>query len=159
MYYFVSFVRTNAALITTLDSESAVAKLRYVIDGMLGNEEMLVTIVAFAITVIIVYLIRRLSVDHAWTISIIVGTVTCVVVLLLGDLAFDINISIVAAIIGAIVSFGIAKVLEFFVFNVDYTRAVYVQFEDDEYSYSVKAIPKNSVKKAKKTVKKITSVI
>lgn len=159
VYYFVAFVRTNAALITTLDSDSAVAKLRYVIDGMLGNEEMLVTIVAFAITVIIVYLIRRLSVDHAWTISIIVGTVTCVVVLLLGDLAFDINVSIVTAIIGAVVSLAIAKVLEFFAFNVDYTRTEYVQFEDDEYYYYVKAIPKNSVTKAKKTVKKITSVI
>ncbi|MBQ7066456.1 MAG: hypothetical protein IJN92_06510 [Lachnospiraceae bacterium] len=159
VYYFVSFVRSNAALITTLDSDSAVAKLRYVIDGMLGNEEMLVTIAAFAVTVIIVYLIRRLSVDYAWTISIIVGTVTCVVALLLGDLAFDINVSIVTAIIGAVVSFAIAKVLEFFAFNVDYTRTEYVQFEDDEYYYYVKAIPKNSVTKAKKTVKKITSVI
>ena len=35
----------------------------------------------------------------------------------------------------------------------------YVQFEDDEYYYYVKAIPKNSVTKSKKTVKKITSVI
>lgn len=159
VYYFISFVRTNAAFIMTLDADSAVARLRYVIDGMLGNQEMLVTLAGFAITVIIVYLIRRLSVDHAWTISMIVGTVTCVVILLLGDLAFDIHISIVAAVLGAVVSFFIAKVLEFFAFNVDYTRTEYVQFEDDEYYYYVKAIPKNSVTKAKKTVKKITSVL
>lgn len=159
VYYLIYYISTNATVITTLDAESAVAKLRYVIDGMLNNKEMLVTIAAFAITVIVVYLIRRLSVDHAWTISIIVGVVTCVVVLLLGDLMFDINISIVAIILGAVVSLLIAKVLEFFAFNVDYTRTEYVQFEDDEYYYYVKAIPKNSVKKAKKTVKKITSVI
>ena len=65
----------------------------------------------------------------------------------------------VGVIVGMVVSFGLCKVLEFFAFNVDYTRTEYVQFEDDEYYYYVKAIPKNSVTKSKKTVKKITSVI
>ncbi len=159
VYYLIYYVQTNAAIITSLDGDNAVAKLHYVVEGMLNNKEMFVTMAAFAITVILVYLIRRLSVDHAWTISMIVGSVTCIVMLLLGDLMFEVNSSIAAMIIGAVVSFLLAKVLEFFAFNVDYTRTEYVQFEDDEYYYYVKAIPKNSVKKAKKTVKKITSVL
>lgn len=159
VYYLIYYVQTNAAVITSLDGDNAVAKLHYVVEGMLNNKEMFVTMAAFAVTVILVYLIRRLSVDHAWTISMIVGTVTCVVLLLLGDLIFEVNISIAAMLIGAVISFLLAKVLEFFAFNVDYTRTEYVQFEDDEYYYYVKAIPKNSVKKAKKTVKKITSVL
>ena len=159
-YYLIYYIQTNAAVITSLDGgDNAVAKLHYVVEGMLNNKEMFVTMAAFAVTVILVYLIRRLSVDHAWTISMIVGIVTCVVLLLLGDLMFEVNISIAAMLIGAVVSFLLAKVLEFFAFNVDYTRTEYVQFEDDEYYYYVKAIPKNSVKKAKKTVKKITSVL
>ena len=159
VYYLIYYIRTNAAIITSLDGDGPVAKLHYIVEGMLNNKEMFVTMVAFAVTVILVYLIRRLSVDHAWTISMIVGSVTCVVLLLLGDLMFEVNISIAAMLIGAIISFLLAKVLEFFAFNVDYTRTEYVQFEDDEYYYYVKAIPKNSVKKAKKTVKKITSVL
>ncbi|MCM1160305.1 MAG: hypothetical protein NC412_03685 [Roseburia sp.] len=159
VYYLIYYVQTNAAIITSLDGDNPVARLHYVVEGMLNNKAMFVTMAAFAITVILVYLIRRLSVDHAWTISMIVGIVTCIVMLLLGDLMFDVNSSIAAMIIGAIVSFLLAKVLEFFAFNVDYTRTEYVQFEDDEYYYYVKAIPKNSVKKAKKTVKKITSVL
>lgn len=159
VYYLIHYIQTNAAIIISLNGEGAVAKLHYVVEGMLNNKEMFVTMAAFAVTVILVYLIRRLSVDHAWTISMIVGSVTCVVLLLLGDLMFEVNISIAAMLIGVIVSFLLAKVLEFFAFNVDYTRTEYVQFEDDEYYYYVKAIPKNSVKKAKKTVKKITSVL
>lgn len=159
VYYLIYYVQTNAAIITSLDGDNPVARLHYVVEGMLNNKEMFVTMAAFAITVILVYLIRRLSVDHAWTISMIVGIVTCIVMLLLGDLMFDVNSSIAAMIIGAIVSLLLAKVLEFFAFNVDYTRTEYVQFEDDEYYYYVKAIPKNSLKKAKKTVKKITSVL
>ena len=72
---------------------------------------------------------------------------------------FDTNISILALILGTVVSLLLVKSLQFFVFNVDYTRTEYVQFEDDEYYYYVKAIPKNSVAKAEKTVKKITGVL
>jgi disulfide oxidoreductase YuzD len=40
---------------------------------------------------------------------------------------------------------------------VDYTRTERVQFEDDEYYYYVKAVPKNMIAEPKKTVKKIVS--
>ena len=36
----------------------------------------------------------------------------------------------------------IAVILQFFVFSVDYTRVEHTQFEDDEYYYYVKAVPK-----------------
>ena len=136
VYYLIYYIQTNAAIIASLDGDNAVAKLHYVVEGMLNNKEMFVTMAAFAVTVILVYLIRRLSVDHAWTISMIVGSVTCIVMLLLGDLMFDVNSSIGSMIIGAVVSFLLAKLLEFFAFNVDYTRTEYVQFEDDEYYYN-----------------------
>ena len=45
--------------------------------------------------------------------------------------------------------------IKFFVFNVDYTRTERVQFEDDEYYYYVKAVPKNTVSIADKQIKKI----
>lgn len=159
VYYLIQFVSTSANTIASLGAENAIGKFRFVIDGMMNNKQMLVMIVAFAITILIVYVLRRLSVDHAWTIALVAGCVTNVVILLIGDLMFDTTTSVAGVIIGMIVSFGLCKVLEFFVFNVDYTRTEYVQFEDDEYYYYVKAIPKNSVTKSKKTVKKITSVI
>ena len=34
----------------------------------------------------------------------------------------------------------------FFIFNVDYRKSEYLQFEDDGYYYYVKAIPKISVR-------------
>jgi hypothetical protein len=41
------------------------------------------------------------------------------------------------------------------VFSVDYTRTEYLQFEDDEYYYYVKAVPKAAVAIPEKTVKRI----
>lgn len=159
VYYFISFVRSNATAITTLDTENAIGRFRYIIDGMLNNKPMLVMIAAFAVTVMVVYLLRRLSVDYAWTIALVAGCVINIVLLLVGDLMFDTRTSIVAVLVGTVIAFLLCKVFQFFAFNVDYTRTEYVQFEDDEYFYYVKAVPKNSVSKTKKTVKKITSVI
>lgn len=159
VYYLVTYVQINETALNSLEVDNAVGKLRFLIDGIFSNKAMLVTIAAFALTVLLVYIIRRMSVDHAWTIAMVVGTVTCVVLLLLGDLVLDTSPSILGTILGALFSFLIAKALQFFIFNVDYTRTEYVQFEDDEYYYYVKAVPKNSLSKTNKTVKKITSVL
>ena len=160
VYYLLVYVKENAAAISAMEgSENALARFRFLIDGMINNKTMYVLIMAFAITVVIVYLLRRLPVDYCWTIAIVIGSVVCIVAILMGDLSFETNISIMATVIGTVVSALLCKVLEFFVFNVDYSRTEYVQFEDDEYYYYVRAVPKNSVGKSKKTVKKITSVL
>lgn len=158
-YYVITYMKVNAAVISSLDVDNIINRFRYVIDGLLADKEMRLFVISFCATTIIVYIIRRLSVDHAWTVAIFVGAVSNVVILLLGDLTYGTGISTFATIIGSAVSVLLAKIVQFFAFNVDYTRTEYVQFEDDEYYYYVKAIPKNSVTKAKRTVKKITSVL
>jgi hypothetical protein len=58
-------------------------------------------------------------------------------------------------IVGSVVSVLVALVVKFFVFSVDYTRTERLQFEDDEYYYYVKAVPKASIAIPEKTVKRI----
>ena len=70
---------------------------------------------------------------------------------------YDTNVSIAGVLIGGIIAILLAKVLQFFVFSVDYSRTERVQFEDDEYYYYVKAVPKLSVATPTKTVKKINT--
>ena len=148
----------SANALTALDAEDIASKFKYLIDGILGNKEMFVMIVAFAITIILVYVIRRMNIDYAWTIAIIVGGLADILILLIGDLMYTTNISILGVILGSIVAFGIVKVLQFFVFNVDYARTERVQFEDDEYYYYVKAVPKITVATPSRTVKRIHTV-
>jgi len=155
--YLVSYIADNAASFTGAEMEDMVARFRLIIDGFLGNKDMFLTIVAFAVTIIVVYLIRRMSINYAWTIAIIAGALTDVMVLLVGDLIFDTNVPIGGVIIGNIFSVLIAMIVQFFAFNVDYSRAEKVQFEDDEYYYYVKAIPKITVATPSRTVKKINT--
>jgi len=157
VYYLLQTVITNAPTINSMGAEEATAKLRLLIDGMLGNKAMLVTIAAFAITVIVVYLIRRMSVDHSWTIAMVAGVMIEVMILLVGDLMYDTNLSIVSALLGAVVTLIACKIIEFFRFCLDYSRTEKVQFEDDEYYYYVKAVPKMTVAAPANTVKKINT--
>ncbi|MCI8977884.1 hypothetical protein D5282_15130 [bacterium 1xD8-48] len=155
--FLIGHVTDNATAIMSMDSDDMATRFRFIIDSFLDNKEMLFTIAAFAVTITVVYLIRRMSVDYAWTIAIIAGALTDVVLLLVGDLMFDTNVSFGGIIIGTIIAVLIAKVVEFFSFNLDYSRTEKVQFEDDEYYYYVKAIPKFTVSTPSRTVKRINA--
>lgn len=155
IYYALTYVSSIAPVLAASDSESIFEKIRMLIDAIIQNKEMLMVIVAFSATILIVYLIRRLPVDHSWTIAIITGTLMNILIILIGDLKYNTYISIASLIFGSIVSVLVSIVLKFFVFNVDYGRTERVQFEDDEYYYYVKAVPKNTVAIPNKKVKKI----
>lgn len=157
VYNLISYVSDNATAISALDVTEATARLRMVIDALLDNRAMFVTLAAFAITLIVVYIIRRLSVDYSWTIAIIAGAMLDAVILLVGDLMYDTNVSVLGVIFGSLLAIALTKALQFFVFNVDYSRTEKVQFEDDEYYYYVKAVPKLTVAEPAKTVKRINT--
>lgn len=157
VYYLLHTMIGNASTINTMGDEDATAKIRLLIDGLLDNKAMLVVITSFAITVLVVYLIRRMSVDHSWTIAMIAGAMVNILILLVGDLLYDTNISVGGVFVGTVVAILAGKVIEFFRLFLDYGRTEKVQFEDDEYYYYVKAVPKMSVAVSTKTVKKINT--
>lgn len=156
VYYFLTTIVGCAPTLRTMGDEMA-DRIRFLLETIMSNRTVVVIAGAFAVTVIVVYLIRRMSVEYAWTIAMVAGAMTNLVVLLVGDLLYDINLSMGSAILGSIIAVLVAKVIEFFRFCVDYSRTEKVQFEDDEYYYYVKAVPKMSVAVSTRTVKKINS--
>lgn len=157
VYYMLTNISDNATIISSMGADEATAKLRMVIDSVLGNRAMIVMIVAFAITITVVYLVRRMSINYSWSIAMVAGVIIDLVVLLVGDLMYDTQMSLGMAVLGSIVALLIAKILEFFRFCVDYNRTEKVQYEDDEYYYYVKAVPKMNVSATSKTVKRINT--
>lgn len=155
-HYMIESVSAGAVAMSGAEGE-VTATIKMMLEGIIGNTAMIVTVFAFTVTVVVVYIVRRLSIDYSWTIAMITGAIVNAMILLVGDLLLDTKISIVWLILGSILSVLIAKVLQFFVFNVDYSRTERVQFEDDEYYYYVKAVPKVTVAPAAKMVKKINS--
>ena len=155
IYYILEYVKDNSSVLGNIEADSTVSKFQYIVDNILSNREMVLMAAAFAVTVIVVYIIRRLPIENAWTIAIVTGIVVCDVIVLVGDIALGTEVSIIGVVIGSLVSLFLAIGVQFFVFSVDYTRTEQLQFEDDEYYYYVKAVPKMSVAAPEKKVKRI----
>lgn len=142
IYYVLQYVKKNAGVLTNDASLDITQKYTQVIKTLFSNQLMVVMILAFVIGILVVFLIRNLSIDYAWMIAIVAGAVAQIGVIFVGDFLFDVSVPIGQLLIGAIISMAIAGIYDFFVFAVDYSRTEYLQFEDDEYHYYVKAVPK-----------------
>ncbi len=156
-YQMLNTVVTNATVIHAMGEDEVTAKIRLIVDNLVSNKELLIMMIAFAFTIIVVYLVRRLSIAYCWTIAMVAGVIVDLVILLIGDLMYDTNMSLGRALLGSILALAVGKIIEFFRFSIDYSRIENVQFEDDEYYYYVKAIPKMTVAAPEKTVKKINT--
>lgn len=153
VYYVADYVKSNVTVITGADG--IVKQVMAFGQGAFQNKTMWVTAAAFVISLFLVYSLRRMSMNNSWKVAIIVGAVVNLVIIVVGDIALDVSVGYVNLIVGSVIAILIAFVVEFFVFSVDYSRTEHMQFEDDEYYYYVKAVPKISVSAPKKTVKKI----
>ena len=155
IYYMIDYVRTNGSLFVTVGETDLMTQIGTYVQAIFSNREMFCVIIAFAVCLLLVYSVRRLSVDYAWEIAVIAGTLGNINVMAYGYIVMDIQLSYISLIVGSLVAILIALLLKFLVFSVDYTRTEYLQFEDDEYYYYVKAVPKAAVAIPEKTVKRI----
>jgi hypothetical protein len=154
IYYLLRVISENAGLLVS-DSESGTATIKLLVTQFMQERFMLAACVIYMVTTIVVYVIRRLSVDNAWAIAIGVGHILQFILLLGAGNVFHSQVAILKMIGGLIVSVLICVIYQFFVFDVDYRRTERVQFEDDEYYYYIKAVPKRVIEIPKKQVKSI----
>ena len=158
IYYIISYVKQNAG---TLTGESAasemVQKYTQIVKDMLFNQDMLLMIAAFALCILVVFVVKNLSIDYAWPVAIAAGTVTQLLVVLMGDFMFSVSVDMLQLLLGVLAGCAVAGIYNFFVLALDYSRTEYVQFEDDDYYYYVKAVPKITVSTTDVTVKHINA--
>ena len=141
-YYFMGVVREHAPTIQAIEKTEVAKRVQILVDALIKNQDMWLTIVASIAVVVIIYALRRLAVNYAWTIAIITGAVCYLLIMLGAGLSMNTQIAPLATLVQVLVSCGMMFVIKFFVFNVNYKRTRSLQYEDDEYHYFVKAVPK-----------------
>lgn len=154
IYYMIHFLKNSASAISSADG--IIGEITLFSRNIFMNKEMWVACIAAVICVCMVYIIRRLSIEHAWTFAIIAGALLNVIVSIVGSVVAGASISYGKLLIGNLVAVGVGMVIQFFLFNVDYSRTETMQFEDDEYYYYVKAVPKLTISTPDKVVKHIS---
>lgn len=124
-------------------------------EAILECRQILIFSGVFAIVIAAVYIVRKLKMEYASEIAILAGAVVNVFGFLICDLRFGISGEIGAMIGGTLLSALAAVVALFFKRVLDYTAVENVQFEDDDYYYYVKAVPKLEVRIQERKVKHI----
>lgn len=145
IYYLIVYVNQNAGVLAGTDTVDIVQKYTQILNSLFTNSTMILMVVAFAAALLVVFLVRNLSLDYAWTIAIGAGTAVLLAVIFIGNSTAGMNLSIVSLALEMLFSVILAFVYQFFAFAVDYSRTEFLQFEDDDYYYYVKAVPKIAV--------------
>ncbi len=145
VYYILMYLKQNAGLLAGSSMSEMAERFIQIVKNVFGNELMWVMAAAFAAAILVVFLIRNMSVDYAWSIAIIAGVITQLVIIFIGDYNFNLPVTVGPMVLGILASVVLALIYQFFVFAVDYSRTEYLQYEDDEYCYYVKAVPKIAV--------------
>ena len=150
--FFLNGVHANEATLGGT-TEGGTSKIAIAINQLVGNKEMYLVIAVFALATLVVYIVRRMDIDNAWTVAWMSGVIFETVGLIAGYILLGISGKVLGVILGGVVTCALAVVIQFLFFNVDYTRTERLQFEDDEYYYYVKAVPKAVIAGSNKQVK------
>lgn len=123
--------------------------------GFSASKDWIAFSLIFSITMIVVYVTCRLHIEYSFVIATIIGVLTFIITYLIVLRYFNIEYDLVKFIW----NIGVGGVLLLFYkslyHRLDYTRTENLQFEDDDYYYYVKAIPKVKALRRKKQVDNI----
>ena len=156
LYYVLIAIKGAILSISTMNSAEEISVYKMIITQLMQNREMLFEILLSMVMVIVVFAIRNIWVDYAWQMAAGIGILGTLLAWLIADYSLQLYKNMVSIFGGCILSAVIIYALGFVLYHRDYERTEYVQFEDEEYYYYVKAVPKVSVAARDKMVQSIS---
>ena len=155
VYYILHMAKLSSSMFTGDEAVSVSEGLSTFTKQILSNKEMWIMVLVICTSLFIVYAIRTKALDRCWEIASAAGAVTGVIGVTAGNIIFNLHIPYIEMVLSGCVAVLAGFILEILFFSMDYSKTEYVQFEDDEYYYYVKAVPKVCVSAPKKMVKHI----
>jgi hypothetical protein len=157
VYFLFKSLRSTELLSGEVTLDNMMNIYQSVMDTFLHDKEMLLYLVALALVVLVVYFIRRMAIAQAFPAAILSGAVVFLMILLIGELVLKIDGAPGFLLAGSVLSTVLAVLIQFLLLPLDYSRTETVQFEDDDYYYYVKAVPKMQVAAPNNKVKRINA--
>ena len=154
LYYLIRYIQGQASMLSNPEVE-IVEKLKMMADGIIVNWGMWITVAAFILVILLVHLIRTRSFDYSWRVAIVAGGIVYILVMLTGSFYLSATVDTTYLVVSTVIAMLAGLLIDFFIFGGDYSRTERLEYEDDEYYYYVKAVPKASVSTYRRSVKKI----
>lgn len=155
LYGLILVVQQNFSMLSgnTLTLSGRVGLL---LSNLFSNEKVLLLLVALTLSLLIIIGIRKLKANYSPFIAVIAGGLLFVISFLLGSYFMNLSINWVLFSLGILLNIALSFFILNFVMKVDYKKAETIQFEDEDYVYYVKAIPKVGIAVTEKKVENIT---
>ena len=139
---FLNTVNDLSPLITA-GKLTSLELLQQLMQGTFLDSEFIVYAVLFTAIILIMCLMKRIIVNNGYMIAVIFGGVIYYIIRAAGGLFLGIETDYIQELIFTAISVGITALISIFLYDIDYKNGKYVQFEDDDYYYYVRAYPKN----------------
>ncbi len=149
LYYFSQCAAEINHLLATKSNENEIEAVKQLSSVLIGNRDMYTTMIAFAVTVLTIALLAKLTFNYAIYVAMGAGIVVNIIGAILAGFIMSEDVPMDMVVIGSIVGLVLAFILRFGQGILDYKHTERVQFEDDDYYYYVKAVPKIDSEKKK----------
>jgi hypothetical protein len=156
-YYLIYFLDMNAATFASSTGTLEFTKVEILVEGVFRNREFLLILAVLFAVFMIVHFLKRINANYSVEIAIAVGTGAYIVLTLAVALALHTLTTqrLLNFVIGGLIAGALALLINSIFRPLDYSRTETVEFEDDEYNYIVKAVPKATFEKESVQVKRI----
>lgn len=145
LYFFGGYIKGVEVLLSSTTGGDSIIAIKNIVDSFSRDQQCMLLLAAFVVSAVLMYVLYHQSFDYAWYVAILVGGLSGFFVCLAGGLVFDIQGRNLGYLASILISMLMAVIIQFFRCIIDYGSVEYIEFEDDEYYYYVKAVPKVTV--------------
>lgn len=156
VYYLIRYVSVNEAVFKGMEGGETL-KAANMIRGFFSSYEFLYSTAVIVIVFFIVYYLKKANINNAMNMAGAVGAGAYVILTILAQLIFSLVTSqrLIWTVVGALISLLLALLTANIILPLDFKRTELAEFEDEEYHYFVKAVPKAVISRERVYVKRI----
>ena len=142
VYYLIGIINQVGGELAGEDMSGMIQDAINFALGLSENADMIALVVVLCVTMGTVYIARRIPVAYVWQIACGSGAVISIIASYVMKSVLENTVAIGALVLGNLLAVAVGIIISFLFMSVDYKKTEVVEFEDDEYHYYVKAIPK-----------------
>ncbi len=142
VYYFSCALEAAFASMSPDQPKTLGIALKAVAVNLGKEQTMFVFLLAVILTILLTTILRKLFYERAWLVAAILGNVFMAFILMMGSLYLDLNVTVPRIFFQMGLGLILCICFEFFRGIGDVSRMEKTVFEDEEYIYYVKAVPK-----------------
>ena len=159
VYYMLHYISVNTAVFTGYAGNGEITIASAFVNGIFTYKEFIYSLLITVLVFLIVCIVKRINMNHANDMAAAVGAGAYIILTLITNVILSLLTfpKLRTIIIGTIAALVIALIAENILLPLDFTKAEHMEFEDEEYHYYVRAVPKVALDRENVHVTRINS--